>query len=114
MAQQFQFLFTNFVCIITGFTSTNITSIFCNNCLVFKRFRISRKRITWFISVIISQTSCCFSVIFAVFKKNVHWHYNIHSFCIANLYTINFWNAVDKWCVIFKRNTCFFLHYLVL
>ena len=52
--------FTNFVCIITSFTSTNIISISCNTCLVFKGFRIRRKRITWFMYVIIPQTACYF------------------------------------------------------
>ena len=37
-------------------------------CFVFKRFRIRRQTITWFISVVIPQTVCCFSVVFTVFK----------------------------------------------
>ena len=71
------FIFTNSVYIITSYTNIKIISIYCNTCLVFKRFRIRRKRITWFVSVIIPQTSCCFSVIFVLFKQIVHWHYKI-------------------------------------
>ena len=63
------FIFIQFVCIITSFTIKKVISTPCNTCLVFKRFRIRRKRITWFISVIIPQTSCCFSVIFVVSNK---------------------------------------------
>ena len=56
----FSFIFTNFVCIIIIFVIINIISISCNTCLVFKRFRIRRKRIAWFISAKIPQTACCF------------------------------------------------------
>ena len=67
--QQLQLHFIDFVCIITSITNTKIISISCNTCLVFKGFRIRRKRITWFISVIIPQTPYYFSEIFAVSKQ---------------------------------------------
>ena len=37
-------------------------------CLTFKTFRISRKKITWFISVIIPQSVCYFFVVCVVFN----------------------------------------------
>ena len=61
----------------------------------------------WFVPVIIPQTVCCFSVIFTVFKQILHSHYNIEVFCVVNLYSINFWNAVDKWSTVFKNQLFF-------
>ena len=54
----FSFIFTNFICIIPFFTITNVISISFNTCPIFKRLRIGRNRITWFISIIIPQTAC--------------------------------------------------------
>ena len=55
------------------FSEININfSISCNVCLVFKRFRIRRKTVTWLVTVIIPQTTCCFYVIVAAFKQIVH------------------------------------------
>ena len=87
MVQQFQFHFYLLCLHHNQFYQTKIISISCSICLVFNRFGIKRKRITSFISVIISQNTC-FLVIFAVCKQIVHWHYNIQIFCILNLYTI--------------------------
>ena len=51
----FSFAFTNFICIILFFTITNIRSIYCNTCFIFKRFRTRRKNIIWFISITTPQ-----------------------------------------------------------
>ena len=52
--------------------------------LYLKDSEIRERGFTWFISIIISQVACCFSVIFTVFKQIVH------RYCIINFYTINF------------------------
>ena len=114
----FSCIFSNFICIILRIINfitiiicnffVNIIIISWNTCFIFKRFRIRRNWITWFISIIIPETSCCFSVIFTVFKSTIYC--NIQIFCIINFYAINLLNAVDKWCILFK---CYcFLHYL--
>ena len=83
--------------LVASQSASPATRLSCNTCLVFNRFRIRRKGITWLVSVIVPQTTCHFSVIFAVFKQIVHWNYNVNG--------INFWNAVGKWCIVFKCNT---------
>ena len=65
----------------------------CNTTFVFKTLRICyricivvnrrrviiiKRRIIRFMSVIIPQTTCCFSIIFTVLKQIVHWHHNIY------------------------------------
>ena len=61
----------------------------------------------WLISVTILQTTCCFSVIFTVFKQIIHGHCNIYISCIINFYTTNFWNAINKWSIVFKNQLLF-------
>ena len=56
----FSFIFTNFICIIPFFISTNIISTSLYTCFIFKRFKIRRKRIAWFISLINLQIPVVF------------------------------------------------------
>ena len=57
LVKKFQFYF---------YLTSKKISISCNACFVFKRFRVRRKSIVRFISVITPQTNCGFSVNFTV------------------------------------------------
>ena len=109
----FSFFCASFICIIILLINTNIISISYNTCLIFKRFRISRKRITWFISIVIPQASCCFFIIFAVFKQIIHRHYDIQVLCIVNFCAIDFRNTVYEWSIIFKCYCFIFLFFIL-
>ena len=82
-AKQFQLLFLH--CYLP---------IFCNTCFVIKRFGVfdwiiyvSDCATIWFISVIVPKNSCCFGIIFAVFKQIVLRHYKPSALSMSVLLT---------------------------
>ena len=60
MVQQLQFHFCQLFLHHNQLPQHQHYKFSCNTCLVFKKFRSRKKRITWFIAVIIPQAACCF------------------------------------------------------